>query len=156
MFKKLEKLKFSPEEIKKIAIHSQKLEPSLLNKTFSRHELIGKLEKREYEEFKEALKAFVATAQSGGTSVLVAMIPDAVQLHDPGKQAVNRFLERSCLETDAPFVDTTPALEKKKDPRPLYLFPKDPHNSPEGYRVIAQTIADKIRKTGLLTSQKRE
>ncbi|MCP4665394.1 MAG: hypothetical protein GY849_03420 [Deltaproteobacteria bacterium] len=118
--------------------------------------MVGKLEKQEYEEFKEALNAFVVTAKSGGASVLVAMIPDAAQLHDPGKQAVNRFLERSCLEAGAPFVDTTPGLEKQKDPRPLYLFPKDPHNSPKGYRLIAQTIADKIRKNGLLTSQKRE
>ena len=118
--------------------------------------MYGKLEKQEYEEFKDALNEFVLTAKSDGTSVLVAMIPDAAQLHDPGKQAVNRFVEQSCLETGAPFVDTTPGLEKEKDPRPLYLFPKEPHNSPEGYRLIAQTIADKIREIGLLTSQKKK
>jgi len=41
---------------------------------------------------------------------------------------------------------------KESDPKPLYLFPLDAPTSPQGHRLIAETIAEQIEKPGLLSS----
>jgi lysophospholipase L1-like esterase len=112
--------------------------------------MYGTLEKHKYEAFRVTLKKFVQTSRSAGVRVLVAMIPDSVQLNEPAMQHVNRFVQQTCREIGVPFIDSTPRLEKEKDPRLLYLFPKDAHNSPLGYALIAQSIADRITELGLL------
>jgi hypothetical protein len=112
--------------------------------------MYGKLEKQKCDAFKTTLKKFVMASRSAGARVLVVMIPDSVQLNEPDMQHVNRFVRQTCLEIGVPFVDSTPRLEKEKDPRLLYLFPKDAHNSPLGYALIAQSIAERIKELRLL------
>ncbi len=111
--------------------------------------MAGKAEPERYAAFSIKLKEFVETAGASGAIVLVALIPDAVQLHDRDMQGLNRFLAQASTEVGVPFVDTTPALEAAGDPRNLYLFPFDAHNSPRGLEVIATTIADKVSELNL-------
>ena len=75
---------------------------------------------------------------------IVVLIPDAAQLHEPERQAVNRFVAKTCREIGVPFVDVTKKLEKEEDPRTLYLFPFDAHTSPKGHRLIAESIFKQI------------
>jgi len=112
----------------------------------------GKIKKRKYIEFSEALQQFAITADKEGARVLVVLIPDSVQLNDPHMQAVNRFVEQVCVELKIPFIDVTPILEGQEDHNPLYLFPFDAHNSPKGLQLIAKSIGDQITKLGLLAS----
>jgi hypothetical protein len=112
----------------------------------------GKMKKRKYTEFSETLKQFAIAAEKAGARVLVVLIPDSVQLNDSHMQAVNRFVESVCVKLNIPFTDMTPILESQKDPRSLYLFPFDAHNSPKGLQLIAESIADEITKLGFLSS----
>jgi lysophospholipase L1-like esterase len=114
--------------------------------------MYGKMEERAYSEFVETMQEFVSTARCAGSKVLVVMIPDAAQLHETDRQAVNRFVKKTCNTIAVPFVDITPRFEKESDPKPLYLFPLDAHTSPQGHRLIAETIAEQIEKLGLLSS----
>ncbi len=106
--------------------------------------LYGKADPEVYARFGEELARFASAAREAGVPVLAALIPDSVQLHNPDAQAVNRIVREAAAGLGLPFVDLTPALEKDPDPRTLYLFPKDGHNSPKGYRVIAETLAEAI------------
>jgi len=106
--------------------------------------MYGKLEEQKYAEFKKAFKAFVQISEASGAGVLAVMIPDAAQLHEPDRQAINRFVRQVCLETDVPFIDLTPAFEAEEDPRTLYMFPIDAHTSPRGHHLIAKSIAGGI------------
>ena len=112
----------------------------------------GKLEKEKYTEFRETLEKFILTSRSAGTQVIGLMIPDAGQLHDPDKQAINRFFAHTHLEFGVPFIDVTPRFEMEKDPESLYLFPIDAHTSMKGHRLIAETIAECIQELGLFAS----
>jgi lysophospholipase L1-like esterase len=106
----------------------------------------GKLEKEKYTEFRETLEKFILTSRSVGTQVIALMIPDAGQLQDPDKQAINRFFGRTCHELGVPFIDVTARFETEKNPESLYLFPIDAHTSPKGHRLIAETIAQCIQE----------
>lgn len=112
--------------------------------------LYGKAPPDVYARFEKELERFNAAAQKAGVPVLVAMLPDAAQLHHPDAQAVNRVVAASAAAVGLPFVDVTPALEKDPDPRTLYLFPRDPHNSPKGYAIIGRRIAEAIVDYALL------
>lgn len=112
----------------------------------------GKMKKRKYTEFSEALKQFAVTADKARAKVLVVLIPDSVQLNDSHMQAVNRFVENVCVELNIPFIDVTPILEADEDHRSLYLFPFDAHNSPKGLQLIAESIGDQITRRGFLSS----
>ena len=79
-----------------------------------------------------------------GSKLVVIMIPDASQLHEPEKQHINRFVEHVCIKNDIPFIDATPLFEIEEDPNSLFLFPFDPHTSPKGHRIIAELLEDKI------------
>ena len=114
----------------------------------------GKIEKKRLNAFSEKLREFVRLAHAEGAKVLVAWIPDSVQLNEPDLQVVNHTVERMCKETDVPFIDLTPVLESEKDHSALYLFPFDAHNSPKGLRLIAKTLADQIEKRDLLLREK--
>jgi len=111
----------------------------------------GKLEKEKYTEFRETLEKFILTSRSAGTQVIGLMIPDAGQLHDPDKQAINRFFAHTHLEFGVPFIDVTPRFEMEKDPESLYLFPIDAHTSMKGHRLIAEAIAECIQEFGLFS-----
>ena len=108
--------------------------------------MYGKLEERKYIEFEDTLNKFVETAKNANCDVLVAYIPDAVQLHDLEGQEINRFIKRICQKMGIPFVDITPKFEMDSDPSSLYLFPLDAHTSPKGHKLIAESIVEKIKK----------
>ena len=112
----------------------------------------GKAEKKKYLDFSDALKKFVTLANAEGAKVLVAMIPDSVQLNEPHLQAVNRFVQQACKNYGVSFLDLTPILESEEDHASLYLFPFDAHNSPKGLRLIGKALADQIIKLKLLSS----
>ena len=112
--------------------------------------MAGKMEKKKYEDFSRVLEQFVREANVAGAKVLVVMIPDSVQLNEPDMQFANRFVARICAEIGVPFIDVTPILEAEEDHGSLYLFPHDAHNSPKGFRLIAESIGSQIIKLGLL------
>jgi lysophospholipase L1-like esterase len=118
------------------------------------HKLMyGKADPEIYARFQEELRRFSEIAATAHVPLLVAMIPDAAQLHNPDGQAVNRIVRQSASNLGLPFLDLTPVLEKEPDPRTLYLFPKDAHNSPEGYRIIGEALAEAIVRWRLLPSR---
>jgi lysophospholipase L1-like esterase len=110
----------------------------------------GKAGEKTYSAFERAFARFVKGATEAGAAVLTVMIPDAVQLHDPAMQTVNRIVERMCASLGVPFLDVTPMLEADGDPASLYLFPIDAHNSPKGLRIIAQAIVDQLFESKLV------
>jgi len=114
--------------------------------------MYGKLPKQSYLDFADTLHEFVRACEAADIRVLIAMIPDAAQLHDPERHAVNRFVELTCREIAVPFVDVTKRFEQEKDPRTLYLFPLDAHTSPIGHRLIAESIAEEIKRMDILSS----
>ncbi len=116
--------------------------------------MYGKLEKRKYIEFEDTLNKFVETAKNVHCRVLIAYIPDSVQLHDSEGQEINRFIKLICQKSGIPFVDITPKFEMESNPSSLYLFPLDPHTSPKGHQLIAESIVEKIRETGILENVK--
>ncbi len=107
--------------------------------------MYGKLEKDKYRDFALTLEEFVLAANAANSQVLVTYIPDAVQLHDPAGQAINRFIEQTCQKLGVPFVDVSPRFESEPDPSSLYLFPLDAHTSPKGHQLIAESIAQEIK-----------
>jgi len=112
--------------------------------------MAGRAGQETYTGFEVAFGRFVKGATGAGATVLVVMIPDAVQLHEPAMQAVNRIVERMCASHGVPALDVTPVLESEGDPSSLYLFPIDAHNSPKGLRIIAQAIVDRLFESKLL------
>lgn len=134
-------------------IEERKKEWGPANPTNKNYKIMsGKAEKQQYVDFAETLKKFVELANTKGVKVLVAMIPDSVQLNEPHLQTVNRFVQRVCNSIKVPFLDLTPILESEEDRSSLYLFPFDAHNSPKGLRLIGQTLADQIIRLRLLSS----
>jgi hypothetical protein len=111
----------------------------------------GKLEKEKCDEFSAALNYFVSAAQRAGTKVLVAVVPDSVQLNDPHMQGSNRFIRDVCQSLPVPFVDLTAFLEAEPDSSSLYLFPVDAHNSPKGLKLIGDALGEKLLSLGLLS-----
>jgi hypothetical protein len=106
----------------------------------------GKLEEKYYIEFAKALRNFVDIAESIGAEVIVCIIPDAAQIHEPNRQHNNRFVKKTCSQIGTPFADATTRFEQEADPKLLYLFPVDAHNSPLGHRLIAEAIAEQIHQ----------
>lgn len=110
--------------------------------------LTGTFDREKTLAFSKALNRFVATAQANGAKVLLAYIPDSIQLNDPSLQAVNRQIAQWAREMGVAFVDVTPDLEKEPRVESLYLFPFDAHNSPKGLHRIARTLAETLREEG--------
>ena len=108
--------------------------------------MYGTLPKQTYFDFSQTLKEFIRTCEAANIQPLIVLIPDAAQLHDPKRQAVNRFVKDTCREIGVPLVDVTERFEREKDPRTLYLFPLDAHTSPKGHRLIAESIFQKLQK----------
>ena len=108
--------------------------------------MYGTLPKQTYFDFSQTLKEFIRTCEAADIQPIIVLIPDAAQLHDPERQAVNRFVKDTCREIGVPLVDVTERFEKEKDPRTLYLFPLDAHTSPKGHRLIAESIFQKLQE----------
>ena len=113
--------------------------------------MYGKLPRQIYSDFAETLHNFIRICEAVNIQVLVVLIPDAAQMHEPERQKVNLFVAQTCKEMGVPFVDVTKRFEKEKDPRTLYLFPLDAHTSPKGHRLIADSIFEQIEGLQLLT-----
>jgi hypothetical protein len=112
----------------------------------------GEMKKEKYVAFSETLQQFVKTARDQGVEVLIALIPDSIQLDDFHLQAMNRFVDKVCNENGIQFIDLTPFLEREEDHLSLYLFPYDAHNSPKGLQVIANSLATHVLELELLPS----
>jgi len=110
----------------------------------------GQLPAARYGRCRQSLSALSRTAAEAGVPLLLALIPDASQLHEPDRQAVNRYLSTTSTELGISFIDLTAAFEAAADPRPLYLFPLDAHTSPAGHGLIAEQLDAALRERGLL------
>lgn len=115
--------------------------------------MYGKLPKNIYSDFAETLYTFIRICETVNTQVIVVLIPDAAQLHEPDRQKVNLFVAQICKDIGVPFVDVIKRFEKEEDPRTLYLFPLDAHTSPKGHRLIADSIFEQIKELKLLTTR---
>jgi hypothetical protein len=113
--------------------------------------MTGKLEKKKRDEFSTALGQFASYVHRAGAEVLVAVVPDSVQLNDPAMQGSTRFIREVCESLGVPFIDLTPFLETEPNPSSLYLFPIDAHNSPKGLKVIGEVLGERLLELGLLT-----
>ncbi|MGD8509314.1 MAG: SGNH/GDSL hydrolase family protein, partial [Syntrophobacterales bacterium] len=115
--------------------------------------MYGKLPKDIYSDFAETLHTFMRICETANIQVLVVLIPDAAQMHEPERQEVNLFVAQTCKDIGVPFVDVTKRFEKEEDPRTLYLFPLDAHTSPKGHRLIADSIFEQLQERKLLTTR---
>lgn len=100
----------------------------------------GLLDTETYDEVRAVMTRIHQWSCERGVALLTVLIPDASQLGEPDRQHVNVYLDEVASGLGMAFVDTTPKLEAFDDPRPLYLFPLDAHNSRAGHRVIADAI----------------
>ena len=101
----------------------------------------GRLDEALYTALEGAIERLSRWSIRHQTSMLVAYIPDASQLHEPLRQDINRRIADLLAGLDLPFLDLTPAFEAQPDLRPLYLFPLDAHNSAAGHLLIAEQLA---------------
>jgi lysophospholipase L1-like esterase len=111
---------------------------------------VGNMGEALYMHFCEVLGSLAATAKDKGIPLVALYIPDASQLHERERQHVNRFLRKATVESGIPMVDATIRFEGVADPKPLYLFPLDAHTSPEGHRIIAESLAEELLALNLL------
>ncbi len=117
--------------------------------------LTGTFDREKTLAFSQALHQFVATARKNDTKVLLAYIPDSIQLNDPKLQVVNRQIANWSRTIGVPFVDLTPVLEQEPRIESLYLFPFDAHNSPKGQRLIAQALAATLNELGYMSKTEK-
>jgi lysophospholipase L1-like esterase len=117
--------------------------------------LTGTFDQQKTIAFSKALSQFVATAREGGAKVLLAYIPDSIQLNDAKLQAVNRQIADWSRTIGVPFVDLSPVLEQETRIESLYLFPFDAHNSPKGLKLIAQTLAAALYELGYVSETEK-
>lgn len=66
--------------------------------------------------------------------------------------AIVRWLEESCSKSRIPFVDVTPAVRERsaRSGKRLYYQELDGHPTPEGYRGIAEAVAQFLLEEGLI------
>jgi lysophospholipase L1-like esterase len=111
---------------------------------------IGNMGEALYLRFCKVLGSLAGVAKNRGIPLIALYIPDASQLHERERQHVNRFLRTATAEAGIPMVDATIRFEGVPDPRTLYLFPLDAHTSPEGHRIMAESLAEEILSRNLL------
>ncbi|MGH8552151.1 MAG: SGNH/GDSL hydrolase family protein [Methylococcales bacterium] len=117
--------------------------------------LAGTANPKLYSEFKTSLAEFVSIASQNGAEVLLFLLPDSVQLHDPSMQFLNKFIAEAAGNSNISYLDLTPVLENQDNPESLYLFPDDAHNSPKGLRIIAEAISNTLERSDRLREYRR-
>ncbi len=110
----------------------------------------GNMDASVYHRFLGALGGLANVARNKGIPLIAVYIPDASQLHESDRQHVNRFFRKATAEAGIAMVDVTTRFEGVPDPKTLYLFPLDAHTSPEGHRIIAESLAEEILALDLL------
>jgi hypothetical protein len=106
--------------------------------------LAGTAERHVYQEFSQALATIGNLTKDHHIEIVVVLIPDAVQVNDPHRQAVNAVVRGECVNLGLPFLDITPIFEKQNDLMSLYLFPLDGHTSAKGHQLIAEALSQHI------------
>lgn len=106
--------------------------------------LKGKADPQRYRKFETRLHTLIRIAEEHQIKVLVFLIPDVIQVGHPELQSLNRVLRAICDRCGVPFLDITPAFERIKDTKSLYLLPYDAHTSPLGHNIIARQLEKRI------------
>ena len=101
----------------------------------------GLLDDGAYAAARVELERIAAWSREHSIPVLAALIPDSSQLHDPERQAANRWFAETLAHIGIPFHDLTPLFEADPDPRSLYLLPHDAHTSQKANRMIGNALA---------------
>jgi hypothetical protein len=95
------------------------------------------------------LGRMAAIAKGAGARLVVVNIPDA-----PPWSALHRYpgarLGAWAARSGAGFVDALPAMEAAAARGERLYYPKDPHCTPQGYAVLADTVAAYLVGEGLV------
>ena len=107
--------------------------------------LTGQEEKSVYDKFELRFKELAKMIKDHKAVLLVVLLPDIIQIHNPELQKLNVFLKAICDRYKIEYLDITPFFEKYKDINALYMLPQDAHTSSEGHRIIAEELEKKIK-----------
>ncbi|MEW6664797.1 MAG: SGNH/GDSL hydrolase family protein [Thermodesulfobacteriota bacterium] len=107
--------------------------------------VMGDAEPEVYRTFERRLAEFGEIALEHGAKIVILLIPDVIQLGDPSLQRLNRIIREMCDRQSMEFLDVTPVFEEHGRVEDLYLLPRDAHTGPEGHKVIAAALEEKIR-----------
>ena len=88
-----------------------------------------------------------------GGSLYFVYLP-AFNRYATGKEHINReFVLHTATELDIPVVDIhREVFVPHLDPKSLFPFRKSGHYNAEGYRLVAETIAKRLKGDGFITS----
>ncbi len=93
---------------------------------------------KEWQAIEKEYKKIIQIADDLGAKTLIAHIPQGTNRNDRQFYISSRF-EKFVSRNGAHFVDTLPAIIDASKSKTLY-YKKDGHCTPEGYKIIADTI----------------
>ena len=93
---------------------------------------------------KTLFKKIQFIANQHDSRLIIMLIPDVAQLHQPEMQHINRVLTSITEEMNIAFTDMTPVFESSSDPQTFYFWPKDWHTNALGHEKMAETLTPLI------------
>ena len=79
-------------------------------------------------------------ANQHDSRLIIMLIPDVGQLHQPELQHINRVLASITKEMKIPFIDMTPVFESSSDQKTFYFWPKDWHTNALGHQKMEEAL----------------
>ena len=116
--------------------------------------LVGKFDEQTQEladSYFFVLGHLAEYCKSRDLTLAIVYFPCYPQVYDPTISLKWRDLvQAECEKLDLPFLDLTPTFKRVGQAQAIYLAPKDFHPSPQGYRLMAATIAEFLVEEGLV------
>jgi len=110
-------------------------------------------EPEQLEIFKDILDKSKRMVSGWGGKMYFVYLPE-FQQYSTGKEHINReFVLRTAIELDIPVVDIhTEVFAPHPDPLSLFPFRMRGHYNAEGYRLVAEAIAKRLKADGVIPS----
>jgi lysophospholipase L1-like esterase len=97
------------------------------------------------EKYLAILDRLSKDCEERGARLFFVYFPAYSQVYDPGTSlAIRDLLAASCAARSIPFVDLTEPFRREGKARVLHLAPVDFHPNPEGLRVMARAIGERL------------
>ena len=92
------------------------------------------------QKIKILLQKIQSLADQHNSRLIMMLVPDVAQLHQPELQHINRVLTSITKEMNIPFTDMTPVFESGSDPKTFYFWPQDIHTNAYGHEKMAEAL----------------
>ena len=103
------------------------------------------------ETYVEVLVEFARVCGENGVRVALVYFPSYAQIYDDNfSPAMSDRLAAESESLGIAYLDVTPAFRRERH-RVLHLAPLDYHTNPAGYRLFAESVAEFLEGSGLLS-----